>query len=431
MTDNALTDDGSAPPHIVVINRWREQYARYAEYVDHGTHHVSYITTEVGLPAVPETAVDVVLVERTDDLDAVRAATRLLAARHGRPRGIVTLKEDDLLVAAALREEWDCPGPRTAFLEPFRDKFLMATAVAETGVEVPDFALAPDARTVVEFGRAHGWPLVVKPTRGSCSEGVVRLDGPADVPRLDFTGEPLLVQRFQAGRIYHVDGVFTGEELLHWTASRYVNTCLGFRSGSFLGSVEEDDETVLAAIGVSAVRCLRALTGEATVFHLEVFVDMVSGQPHVSFLEVGARVGGAEIAFVWREVHGYDLMNAAFQLQLERPLPPGAPKPDRELGGYLLIPAPAARPCRITEVTPMTGRTPGPYAEALLGEGEVLPLADAYYEHVGGRFRFRGRSSREVEAALKATATGFRVAAVPVGPAAVTEPVAVADMVAA
>jgi hypothetical protein len=400
-------------PHLVVINRWRESYARYAAYVDHGTHHVSYITTEVGLPSVPEAAADVVLVERTDDLDAVRAATRLLAARYGPPRGIVALKEDDLLVAAALRGEWDCPGPRTAFLEPFRDKFLMATAVAEAGLDVPDFALAPDARTVVDFGRAHGWPLVVKPTRGSCSEGVVRLDGPEDVPRLDFTGEPLLVQRFQTGRIYHVDGVFTGSELLHWTASRYVNTCLGFRTGSFLGSVEEDDETVLAAIGTYAVQALRALTGQATVFHLEVFVDTVAGRPHVSFLEVGARVGGAEIAFVWREVHAYDLMHAAFRFQLGRALPPGAPKPDREFGGYLLIPAPAARPCRITEVTPMTGRTPGPYAEALLDVGEVLPLADAYYEHVGGRFRFRGRASGEVESALKETATGFRVSAVP------------------
>ncbi|EFL33986.1 biotin carboxylase [Streptomyces viridochromogenes DSM 40736] len=419
MTDQG---DGSTKPHIVVVNRWRESYARYAEYVDHATHHVTYVSTEVGLPSVPETAADVVLVDRTDDLDSVRAAARLLAARFGPPRGIVALKEDDLLVAAALREEWDCPGPRTAFLEPFRDKYLMATAVAEAGLDVPDFALAPDRRTIVEFGREHGWPLVVKPTRGSCSEGVVRLDGPEDVPRLEFTGEPLLVQRFQAGRIYHVDGVFTGTDLLHWTASRYVNTCLGFRTGSFLGSVEEDDPTVLAAIGAYAVRCLRALAGQATVFHLEVFVDTVAGRPHVSFLEVGARVGGAEIAFVWREVHDYDLMHTAFRLQLDRPLPAGAPKQDREFGGYLLIPAPAARPCRITEVTPMSGRTPGPYAEALLDVGEVLPLADAYYEHVGGRFRFRGRGSGEVETALAATATAFRVAA---------EPVTVADPVAA
>lgn len=62
----------------------------------------------------------------------------------------------------------------------------------------------------------------------------------------------------------------------------------------------------------------------------------------------------------------------------------------------------------------MLGRIPGPYAEALLRPGDVLPLADAYYEHVGGRFRFRGRSSAEVEAALLATASDFRVRAQPI-----------------
>jgi hypothetical protein len=39
----------------------------------------------------------------------------------------------------------------------------------------------------------------------------------------------------------------------------------------------------------------------------------------------------------------------------------------------------------------------------------VLPAADAYYEHVGGRFRFRGRCSDEVESAVRSTAAGFRV----------------------
>jgi hypothetical protein len=62
---------------------------------------------------------------------------------------------------------------------------------------------------------------------------------------------------------------------------------------------------------------------------------------------------------------------------------------------------------------------PGPYAEALLRPGDILPAADAYYEHVGGRFRFRGRTTAEVEVALAATARDFRVGA---EPARSTEP---------
>lgn len=400
-------------PHIVVINRWRESYARYADYLDHETHQVSYITTEVGRPSVPAAAGDVTVVAATDDLEEVRAALRVLAVRHGRPDRIVALKEDDLLIAAQLREEWDVPGQRVKQLAHFRDKYLMASAVAAAGLELPEFALAVDAAVVLEFGRTQGWPIIVKPVMGSSSEGVVRLDGPEDVPAVRLADAPMMVQVFNPGQIYHVDGVFSGRSIQHWRASRYVNTCLGFRTGVFLGSVEEDDEEINRAIGESAGEYLRALSDEPLVFHLEVFVDTSPSLPRCSFLEVGARVGGAEIPFVWREIHGYDLMDAAFQLQLGRPVPDGPLRGGGAVGGYLLIPAPEERPCRITEVTSMAGRTPGPYAEALLRVGDILPLADAYYEHVGGRFRFRGTSSRDVEQTLIATAAAFRVSAVP------------------
>ena len=128
-----------------------------------------------------------------------------------------------------------------------------------------------------------------------------------------------------------------------------------------------------------------------------------------------ARVGGAEIPLLWREVHGHDLMETAFRIQLGLAIRAEVPRLADEVGGWLLIPAPADRPCRITEITPMVGRRPGPYAEVLLPVGEVLPDADSYYEHVGGRFRFRGASSQAVEAAIREIAADFRVSAEPVG----------------
>ncbi len=394
-------------PHVVVVHRWRESYALYTDAVDHGTHAVTYVTTEVGRAGVPSAAAEVVVVDRTDDWSVVAPVVDGLVARWGRPAGVVALKEDDLLVGAALRARHGVPGPRVEELVPFRDKHEMCRRVAAAGVDVPAAALVRTADDVLRHAAEHGWPLVLKPVSGSSSEGVVRLDGPADL--LDVVlGAPRVVQPFVDAPIYHVDGVFDGTDVVVLRASAYLNDCLAFRAGAGLGSVEEDDPALVAAIRRSAVASLAALTDRPTVFHLELFVDVATRR--CRFLEVGARVGGAEVPLVWREVHGVDLMAVALDLQLGRPL---RALPDaaagEEVAGWLLVPAPARRPCRITRSRSMVGAVPGPYAERVLGVGDVLPDADAYYEHVGGRFRFRGRSRAEVEAAVRATLADFEV----------------------
>lgn len=406
-------------PHVVVVNRWRERYAEYERYLDHGTHRVTYVSTEVGLGSVPETATEVALVDATDDLPAVRARVRELVSRHGTPAAIVALKEDDLAVGAQLRAEWDCPGQRPDELVTFQDKYVMCRRIAAAGLGVPAFAAAPDAGAVIEFAGTHGWPVIVKPRVGSSSEGVLLLGGPGDARAARFDARPMLVQEYRSEPMYHVDGWFDGRRLATCRPSRYINNCLQFRTGTFLASVEEDDPELRQAVTAAAEEFLAALTSTPTMFHLEVFLRRRPGAPpDCLFLEIGARVAGAEVPFVWRELHGYDLMEAAYRLQLgDEPPPPPAPAADDPVGGWLLVPAPAARPCRVTESTPMLGRPDGPYAEVVLQPGQVLPAADAYYEHVGGRFRFRGRTGAEVEAAIRATARDFRVAAEPLQPA--------------
>lgn len=397
------------PQHVVIVTRWREQYAEFARYVDHHRYSVTYIATDVALPSIPHAAADIWLVPATDDLPAVREGVAALAARHGPPARIIALKEDDLLVGAALREEWGCPGPTRAQLEPFRDKVLMSSAVAAARLPVEPFAEAPDATAVLRFGTAHGWPLIVKPRSSSSSDGVVRLASPTAASSVEYSARPLLVQAYNPHTVYHVDGLLGRHGLVRWRAARYINTCLDFRRGATLGSVEEDDPDLNRCIETATVGFLAALTPGPTVFHLEIFVDPAG---RCTFLEVGARVGGGETPLLWREVHQFDLAEQAFSIQSglgvnERPVgrEPG------ETAGHLLVPAPLGRPCRITAATPMLGTVPGLYAEVLPRPGDILPPADSYFEHVGGRFRFRGPSSRSVETAIAATAARYRVSA--------------------
>ncbi|MFC6087727.1 ATP-grasp domain-containing protein [Saccharothrix lopnurensis] len=403
--------------HILVVHRWRDHHARYADYLDHAAHRVSYVTTALGAESVPPTAADVVVVAATDDLAQLRAAVD----RLGRPDRVVALNEGDLDAAAALRDELGCPGQGPDALAPFRDKLTMVTAVAAAGVPVPPTAAAPDTAAVLAFADDEGWPVVVKPRRGTASRGVRVLRGPADLAGADLTAdlaaEPHLVQAHVPHEVLHVDGLWTGEALGPWRVSRYVNTCREFTEGVALGSVESDDDAVRAAAGSLAARVGAALGDGPWVFHLEAFAERTPEGVLLTFLEAGARVGGAEIPFLWREVHGVDLMAAAVDIQLGR-APVCADPGLGGIGGWLLVPVPVPAPCVVVESG--LDLADGPYAAVVPAEGSVIPRVGGY-EHVGARFRFSGPTSAEVEAAVGRTLAALRLRCAPV-PEPVPEP---------
>ncbi|GAA2198583.1 MULTISPECIES: ATP-grasp domain-containing protein [Streptomyces] len=401
--------------HIVILHRWRDRHAHYEDYLDHRTHHVTYVTTALAQDSVPAEAAAVLVVPATDDTAAVWRAVTELRARFGPPARLLALNEGDLDTAAAVRERLGCAGQTPAELARFRDKLTMNRIVAEAGVPTPRFADAPDEHAVRAFADRHGLPVVVKPRRGTASRGVVRLAAAADLPQLAaLPPEPRLVQEYCPDDIVHIDGLWTGDRLGPWRASRYVNTCVDFTQGQALGSVELDDPGLLAALGEFTARVAGALSTEPWVFHLEAFVGTgAGGRPAIRFLEAGYRVGGAEIPFVWREVHGIDLMRAAADIQLGRS--PELPVPERwRTGGWLLVPSPVPAPCRVLghELPDPQDPAEAPYAAVVPAVGQVIPRVGGY-EHVGARFRFRGDSSGEVEKAVLRTAAQFRMECAP------------------
>ncbi|MBB0242939.1 biotin carboxylase [Streptomyces alkaliphilus] len=404
------------PPtsHVLVLHRWRDRHAHYARYLDHSAHRVSYVTTASGRESVPTTAAAVSVISATDAVNEVRAAVAALVRRLGPVTRLVALNEGDLDTAAVLRAELDLPGQRPGELRRFRDKLTMVTLAAEAGIRVPPHADAADPRVVADFARRYGWPVVLKPRRGTASRGVRVLHAPRDVPDTAvFDAEPLIVQSYVTDPVVHVDGLWTGRRLGPWRASRYVNSCRGFTQGEFLGSVEIDDPELLGHLEAFTGRCVSALGGDRPrVFHLEAFVGKdADGTPRITFLEAGARVGGGEIPFVWREVHGTDLMGAAAAIQLGRD-PEPASSPAGETAGWLLLPVPVPPPCRVVSVRVDVQEVDGPYARVIPTPGSVIPRIGGY-EHVAARFRFRGPSSQEVEAAVMKTASSFTMRCAP------------------
>ncbi|MFJ7949105.1 hypothetical protein ACIQ6K_36630 [Streptomyces sp. NPDC096354] len=80
-------------PHILVVHRRRDEHALYENYIDHTTHRVTYVTTELGWSSLPPAAAGVVEVTATDDFGQVSAAAATLTALFGAPDRVVALNE--------------------------------------------------------------------------------------------------------------------------------------------------------------------------------------------------------------------------------------------------------------------------------------------------------------------------------------------------
>ncbi|MFE0698986.1 ATP-grasp domain-containing protein [Streptomyces sp. NPDC058872] len=412
--------------HVMILHQWTDRFAEYESYVDHTAHTVTYIAAPWSLGSIPGTAAAVQQIASTKDESLLRGAVDELIARYGVPHRIVALNESDLDLAAVLREELGVPGQTPAELAPFRDKLVMAEQLTEAGVAVPATAHAADHQVVRSFADEHGWPVLLKPACGTSSIGITRLDSADDLAAFAFPpDETLLVQPYLPHDVLHVDGVSLGDGLGlgAWRASRYVNTCFGYTKGEPLGSVEIDDPVLLARVEDFTTRTTAALSAGPVVFHLELFVSGPQEAPEVQFLEIGARPGGAEIPFLWREIHGIDLMKAAFALQVGDPVPDEArslpPVEETERAGWLLVRTPEVRPCRViaSELAPSAEK--GPYETVRPIRGQTIvatPGHEHSYEGSGARFRFRGRSSAEVLAKVERTVAAYDFRCRPVDP---------------
>jgi biotin carboxylase len=409
----------SYPGQVVIYSRWTAPFAEYARYEQLLDLPVSYVTTVPGARGVPTGQAVAVrtsgqLVATQGDLMLLDAALDDLARARGPVRRLIALHEGDLEMAAELRARRGLPGPGPSEVAPFRDKLEATRRVRAVGGDAPPTERVRDNEQLIAFGNRHGWPIIVKPRRGTASYGV-RVLADAEQVRRRRPDETVdyIVQPFVDWPIVHVDGYFDGARAPYFKASRYLNDCLAFESLAPLGSVEIDDADTVSVLREATLAVLRALGGQRTVFHAEFFWDADSRR--ASFLEIGNRVGGAEIPYIWREVHGVDLVEIAFRLQAGLDLPPFPPatetRPVGEYAGWLLVPPDRKRPCTVVHADAASG-TPA-YAASVPGVGALIPAAGGY-EVTAARFRFRGSSSERVRQAVTSVAATFAFRCEPV-----------------
>lgn len=302
--------------YVLCLHRWVGRQALYDRYELPEGMVIRAICTPESEGSLPvERLASSSTLATLDDAEAVMGEVERLVEQHGVPARVVALNEGDLLNAASIRERWQIPGDLVAWTERFRDKLTMldvASRQSSIGV-LP--AVSADSREALEqLSARYGYPLVLKPRYGTASRGVSILRGPKDLDRIADATEPMMVQVYCSAPILHVDGWWDGQRIVVVTASRYVNSCADFGPESPLGSIEIEEGDDELRISRRVEQLLAAFApGREIVFHLELF----DADGELQFLEIGARVGGAEIPFLWREVRDIDLVGIAWELQTE------------------------------------------------------------------------------------------------------------------
>lgn len=126
---------------------------------------------------------------------------------------ILGVREMAQVATAEIAAALGLPGNPPDAVRRVRTKDLCRAALAAAGFRQPAVGLCQDAAEAAAFLAATTGPWVVKPRDAMGSEGVSRVDGPADLDRaLALLPEPgaFLVEQFVEGPEYSVEGVFLG-----------------------------------------------------------------------------------------------------------------------------------------------------------------------------------------------------------------------------
>ncbi|MCD6048035.1 MAG: biotin carboxylase [Gammaproteobacteria bacterium] len=395
--------------NILVINRWSDEFANYQNYINHQLHQVAYITTPAGQKWLPSRA-DILTQQNLNDFELLLQNANLLSDKLGGIDLIIAMSESDLINAAKLREMFCVPGLNQKATEMLKNKVCMKDAIKKAGLLVPLYFDCFSEEAINNLIDQKGFPIILKPKLEAGSRGLHKVENFSELHKIvkEIELNRYECEEYIEGEVFHIDGVVVKQDIKFIKASKYILSCLDFRYGRPVGSVVIDDVLLNKRLKDFTEKALKALSLDSGIFHLEVIYDK---KDQLFFLEIGARMGGGESNVVIRDVFGVNLAECWVKIQLQEPLPE-IRENNEEYGGLLLMPEPAETPCKVQSCTSFIGKVPCLYKEILPAKDDVLDGKGAY-EHISGRFLFRGSSSASIENSIREIMNEFFIETIP------------------
>ena len=226
---------------------------------------------------------------------------------------IIPLDEFELELAAMLREHLRIQGNGVTLSRNFRDKLTMREKIAQAGVRVPPFVGVKNYDDLRDYMRDVSPPWVLKPRAEASAMGIRKMHDAEQVWRtLDSLGDLqtyYLLEQFIPGDVFHLDSIVADGEIVFSSVQRYGNPPMKIYQGGgvFTSRVlpyDSYETTTLRGLNEYITKTLGLSQG---VTHAEYIRANHNGEFY--FLEVAARVGGANVA---------DMIEAATNINLWR-----------------------------------------------------------------------------------------------------------------
>lgn len=212
---------------------------------------------------------------------------------------IVPLDEYDQETAAILREHLRIPGMGDTTARYFRDKLAMRVKARAEGIAVPEFVHVLNYDTISEFMARVTPPWVLKPRSEAASMGIKKIHRAEELwPLLDALADRqsfYVLEQYVAGDIYHVDSIVSEREVVFAVPHQYGHPPMDVSLGGVFTTRkmlrESEDARALDLLNRKVIGELGLVRG---VTHAEFIKGREDGRFY--FLEIAARVGGANIA---------------------------------------------------------------------------------------------------------------------------------------
>lgn len=254
---------------------------------------------------------------------------------------LVALDEFDLEMAAALREHLRLAGMGDTVTRRFRDKLAMRMRAQSRNIPVPEFSPIFNYDALRSYLARVPGPWVLKPRSSASAIGIRKIRQADEIwPLLEQLGDAqshYLLEKFIPGEVFHVDSVVSNNEVLFSVASRYgvppMN--VSHEGGIFTSRVlprKSDEAKELRRLNKKVIRALGLADGVA---HAEFICGQDTGEHY--FLEVGARVAGANIPEMVEAATGVNLWAEWARVELSSEDGQYEPEPSRQISAGIII----------------------------------------------------------------------------------------------